>query len=420
MTPAEASVEKRVTPQAFDIERVRADFPILHQEVHGRPLVYLDNGATTQKPASVIEKLERYYYLDNANVHRGVHELSQRATEAFEQARATARAFLNARTGNEIVFVRGTTEAINLVANSYGRVNLRNGDEIIVSEMEHHSNIVPWQMLCTQTGAALKVVPINEHGELVAEEYERLLSDRTRLVAVTHVSNALGSINPIKHMIRQAHAAGAAVLIDGAQAVAHIQVDVQDLDCDFYAFSGHKLYGPTGIGVLYGKEELLDAMPPYQGGGEMIKHVSFEKTVYNDLPYKFEAGTPNIAGAIGLSAAIDYLSERGLGAVSAHERSVLQYATRRLSEIEGLRIIGTAEYKCSIISFMLDGAHPSDVGEILNQQGVAIRTGHHCAMPVMQHFCLPGTARASFAMYNTRDEVDALVEALVKARQMLC
>ncbi len=419
MTPAEASAARAVDPQGFDIDRVRADFPILQQEVHGRQLVYLDNAATTQKPASVIEALERYYYLDNANVHRGAHELSERATRAFEAAREKVRGFLHAHDATEIVFVRGATEAINLVAQSYGRANIKQGDEVLLTEMEHHSNIVPWQLLCEQTGAVLKVVPINEHGELILDEFDRLLTKRTKLVGIVHVSNALGTINPIKTLIHKAHDVGAVVLVDGAQAVAHIQVDVRDLDCDFYAFSGHKLYGPTGIGVLYAKQSILEAMPPYQGGGEMIEHVTFEKTTYNKLPYKFEAGTPNIAGAIGLGASIDYLRTMGLGAVSAHERSVLRYATQRAQEIKGLRIIGTAGLKCSILSFVVAGTHPADFGTILDQLGVAIRTGHHCAMPVMQHFDIPGTARASIGMYNTRQEVDVFIDGVARAKRML-
>ncbi len=419
MTHAEASLHRAPDAQSFDIDRVRADFPILHQEVHGRLLVYLDNGATTQKPVSVIETLERYYYLDNANVHRGLHELSERATRAFEAAREKVRNFIHASEVQEIVFVRGTTEAINLVAQSYGRRNIREGDEILITQMEHHSNIVPWQLLCEQTGAVLRIVPMSERGELVLEEFDRLLNERTKMVAVTHVSNALGSINPIKTLIRRAHDAGAVVLVDGAQAVAHIQVDVRDLDCDFYAFSGHKLYAPTGIGVLYGKQALLEAMPPYQGGGEMIERVTFEKTTYNALPYKFEAGTPNISGAIGLGSAIDYVKAMGLGAISAHERSILQYATQRALEVPGLRIIGTASLKCSILSFVIDDVHPSDVGTILDQLGVAVRAGHHCAMPVMQYFNLPGTARASIGMYNTRDDVDRFIDAVVRAKHML-
>lgn len=419
MTPAEVSAARAIDPQDFDIERVRADFPILQQQVHGRQLVYLDNAATTQKPVSVIEAIEGYYYLHNANVHRGVHELSERATRAFEAAREKVRNFLHAHDATEIVFVRGTTEAINLVAQSYGRANIKQGDEILITEMEHHSNIVPWQLLCEQTGAVLKVVPIDEHGELMLDEFDRLLTERTKLVGVVHVSNALGTINPIKTLIQKAHDVGAAVLIDGAQAVAHIQVDVRDLDCDFYAFSGHKLYGPTGIGVLYAKQSILEAMPPYQGGGEMIERVTFEKTTYNKIPYKFEAGTPNIAGAIGLGASIDYLRIMGLGAISAHERSVLQYATQRAQEIKGLRVIGTAGLKCSILSFVVAGTHPADFGTILDQLGVAIRTGHHCAMPVMQHFDVPGTARASIGMYNTRDEIDVFIDAVARAQQML-
>jgi cysteine desulfurase/selenocysteine lyase len=419
MTPAEASAARAVDPQDFDIDRARADFPILQQEVHDRQLVYLDNAATTQKPVSVIEALERYYYLDNANVHRAAHELSERATCAFEAAREKVRKFLHAHDAAQIVFVRGTTEAINLVAQSYGRANIKQGDEILITEMEHHSNIVPWQLLCEQTGAVLKVVPINDHGELMLDKFDGLLTERTKLVGMVHVSNALGTINPIKTLIQKAHDVGAVVLVDGAQAVAHIQVDVDDLDCDFYAFSGHKLYGPTGIGVLYGKRSTLEAMPPYQGGGEMIEHVSFEKTTYNKLPYKFEAGTPNIAGAIGLGASIDYVTSMGLGAISAHERSVLQYATQRAQQIEGLRVIGTAGLKCSILSFVVAGTHPADFGSILDQCGVAIRTGHHCAMPVMQHFDIPGTARASIGMYNTREEVDVFIDAVARAKRML-
>ncbi len=419
MTLAESSAARAAGTQDFDIDRVRADFPILQQEIHGRRLVYLDNAATTQKPVSVIEALERYYYLDNANVHRGVHELSERATRAFEAARANVRDFLNARNAAEIVFVRGTTEAINLVAQSYGRWRFKQGDEILITAMEHHSNIVPWQLLCEQTGAVLKVAPINEHGELIMDEFDRLLTERTQLVGIVHVSNALGTINPVKTLIRKAHAVGAVVLVDGAQAVAHIQVDVRDLNCDFYAFSGHKIYGPTGIGVLYAKQSILEAMPPYQGGGEMIEHVTFEKTTYNKLPYKFEAGTPNIAGAIGLGAAIDYVTSMGLGAVSAHERSVLQYASQRAQQIEGLRLVGTADLKCSILSFVVSGTHPADFGTILDQLGVAIRTGHHCAMPVMQYFDVPGTARASIGMYNTREEVDVFIDGVARARQML-
>ncbi len=402
----------------FDVARVRADFPILHQRVHGKPLVYLDNAATTQKPKAVIDAIDHYYRADNANVHRGVHLLSERATAGYEGARAKVKQFLNARSHKEIVFVRGTTEGINLVASTFGRANVRAGDEVLITEMEHHSNIVPWQMLCEQVGAKLKVVPISDSGELEFDAFERLLNERTRLVGVVHCSNALGTINPIKRIIERAHAVGAVVLIDGAQAVAHLAVDVQKLDCDFYAFSGHKLYGPTGIGVLYGKEKYLAAMPPYQGGGEMIKQVSFEKTIYNDLPYKFEAGTPDIAGAIGLGAAIDYVSQIGLGAIAAHERALLEYATDVVSEIDGVRLVGTARDKAGILSFELQRIHPHDIGSILDHEGVAIRAGHHCAMPVMRRYCLPATARASFAMYNTREDIDALVRGIRRVKEV--
>jgi cysteine desulfurase/selenocysteine lyase len=405
--------------RGFDVARVRAEFPALAQQVHGKPLVYLDNAATTQKPAAVIEALDRYYSLDNANVHRGVHELSARATEAFEAAREKARAFLGARHTREIVYVRGTTEAVNLVAHSFGSARIRAGDEILVTEMEHHSNIVPWQLLCERSGAMLRMIPMSDRGELRLDEFERRLSERTKLVGIVHVSNALGTINPLKAVIERAHAAGAKVLVDGAQAVAHIKVDVQDLGCDFYAFSGHKLYGPTGIGVLYGREELLEAMPPWHGGGEMISHVSFEGSTWNALPYKFEAGTPHIAGAVGLGAAIDYVNSLGLGEISAHERAILNYATARASGIPGMRLVGTASLKCGVLSFVIEGTHAADLGALLDMHGVAIRAGHHCAMPVMQHFCLPATARASFAMYNTREEVDQFFDALEKVRRML-
>ncbi len=398
----------------FDVARVRADFPILRQLVHGKPLVYLDNAATTQKPTAVIDTLNHYYRLDNANIHRGVHTLSERATAAYEGARTTLRTFLNAHSTKEIVFVRGTTEAINLVAQTWGRANVGQGDEILISEMEHHSNIVPWQMLCQQVGATLKVIPINDAGELLLDRFSELLTERTKLVGITHCSNALGTVNPVRSVIEQAHAVGAVVLVDGAQAVAHMPVDVQALDCDFYAFSGHKLYGPTGAGVLYGKEALLDAMPPWHGGGEMIKYVSFEKTVYNDLPAKFEAGTPHIAGGIGLGAAIDYVTHIGLQAIAAHEHDLLAYATTRAGEIPELRLIGTAREKSGILSFDLGRIHPHDIGTILDHQGIAIRTGHHCAMPVMQHYCVPATARASFALYNTREDVDALMSGIHK------
>jgi cysteine desulfurase / selenocysteine lyase len=411
---------QRIYPSAlFDVEKRRRDFPILEQRVHGKPLVYLDNAATTQKPLKVIESLSHYYRELNANIHRGVHTLSQKATEVYEAARRRVQRFIHAQDSREIVFVRGTTEAINLVAQSYGRARFKPGDEILISAMEHHSNIVPWQLLAQQTGAMLKVIPINDAGELILEAYERLLGPRTRLVSVVHISNALGTINPIRAIIERAHALGVPVLIDGAQAVAHIPVDVQALDCDFYAFSGHKLFGPTGIGVLYGKAELLEAMPPYQGGGDMIKRVSFDKTIYNDLPYKFEAGTPHIAGPIGLGAAIDYADEVGLEAISRHEQALLAYATERALAVPGVRLIGTAREKASILSFVMDGIHPHDLGTVLDHEGIAIRTGHHCAMPVMDYFQVPATARASFAFYNTQAEVDRLIEALAQARRIL-
>jgi cysteine desulfurase/selenocysteine lyase len=414
-------VDERVVERAdraFDVARVRADFPILAQQVHGKPLVYLDNAATTQKPNAVMQALEHYYRVDNSNVHRGVHTLSERATGAYEGVRTKVREFINAESDKEVVFVRGTTEGINLVASSWGRKNVRAGDEILITAMEHHANIVPWQMLCEEVGARLCVAPITDAGELVMEEFERLLGSRTRLVAVAHCSNAIGTVNPVAHIVERARAAGAVVLLDGAQAVAHLQVDVRALDCDFYVFSGHKLYGPTGIGVLYGKEQLLEDMPPYQGGGDMIKAVTFEKTVYNDLPYKFEAGTPHIAGAVGLGAAIDYMKQLDRDAVDAHERALLDYAMRALRDIPGARVIGTAREKIGILSFMLDGAHPHDVGTILDHEGVAIRTGHHCAMPLMQRFGVPATARASFALYNTREDVDALIRGIHRVREL--
>ncbi len=409
---------KQAPAVKLDVERVRADFPILHQKVHGKPLVYLDNAATTQKPKSVIDALDRYYRMDNANVHRGVHTLSERATAGYEKARAKMRDFLNARSTREIIFVRGATEAINLVAQTFGRANVREGDEVLITEMEHHSNIVPWQMLCQQVGAKLQVAPINDAGELILEEYEKRLSDRTKLVAVAHCSNALGTVNHVKRMIKQAHDVGAVVLVDGAQAVPHLKVDVQELGCDFYVMSGHKLYGPTGIGVLYGKEAHLDAMPPYQGGGEMIKHVAFDNTVYNDLPYKFEAGTPHIAGAIGLGVAIDYVTKLGLETISVHESELLAYATEAAGDVPGMRIIGTAGEKASIMSFELERIHPHDVGTIMDHQGVAIRAGHHCAMPVMRHYHVLATARASFALYNTRRDIDALIEGIYKVKEV--
>ncbi|XSG85833.1 MAG: SufS family cysteine desulfurase [Methylohalobius sp. ZOD2] len=401
-----------VTP-AYPIERIRADFPALHQEVHGKPLIYLDNAASAQKPRQVIDTLAEFYARDFANVHRGVHTLSERATARYEGARDKVRGFLNAARVEEIVFVRGTTEAINLVAQSYGRTNLQAGDEVLITAMEHHSNIVPWQMVCRQTGAKLKVAPINDQGELILDEFEKLLGPRTRVVAVSHMSNALGTVNPVEEIIAMAHAHGAVVLLDGAQAAPHIPpVDVQALDCDFYAFSGHKLYGPTGIGVLYGKRELLEAMPPWQGGGEMIRKVTFEETEYNALPYKFEAGTPAIAEAVGLGAAIDYMDSIGHAAIVAHEQELLRYATERALEIPGLRMVGTAAHKESVLSFTLDRVHPHDIGTFLDHFGVAVRAGHHCAMPVMDFFQVPATARASFALYNTHEEADQLIYAI--------
>ena len=396
----------------FDAERVRADFPILQQLVNGKPLVYLDNGATSQKPQAVIDELVRYYSTENANVHRGVHTLSQYASEDYEGARAKVKRLLNAADDHEIIFTRGTTDSINMVAQSYGRQNIGPGDEIIVSNMEHHSNIVPWQMLCEEKGSVLRVVPIDDAGELLMDEYERMLSPRTKLVSITQVSNALGTILPVEQIIGIAHAQGVPVMLDGAQAVPHMAVDVRKLDCDFYAFSGHKIFGPTGIGILYGKAELLDAMPPVQGGGEMIKSVTFEKSIYNDLPYKFEAGTPNIAGAIGLGAAVDYVQSVGYEAFGAYEEELLEYGTKALESIGGLRIIGTSPRKAGILSFVIDNIHPHDIGTILDAEGVAVRTGHHCAQPVMQRFQIPATARASLAMYNTKEDIDALVKAI--------
>jgi cysteine desulfurase/selenocysteine lyase len=402
----------------WDVERIRKDFPILHQEVHGHPLVYLDNAATTQKPRVVIDALRAYYMTDNANVHRGVHRLSERATEAYEGARVRIQRFLNAAHPREIVFVRGATEGINLVAQTHGRRAVGRGDEIVITALEHHSNIVPWQMLCEEKGAALRVVPIDDAGEVDLDAYETLLGERTRLVAVAHVSNALGTVVPVKRMIETAHRRGIPVLVDGAQAAPHVRLDVRALDCDFYTLSGHKTYGPTGIGVLYGKAELLERMPPFLGGGDMIKSVSFEKTVYNDLPYKFEAGTPNIAGAIGLGVAVDYLMGLGLDRIHAYESELLAYATDRLSVLPGVRLIGTAREKASVLSFLVDGVHAHDVGTILDREGVAVRAGHHCAMPVMARFGVPATTRASLAFYNTREEIDTLVRALDQVREI--
>ncbi|MEO6982161.1 MAG: cysteine desulfurase [Edaphobacter sp.] len=402
----------------FDVVEFRKEFPALHQSVHGKPLVYLDNAATSQKPQSVIDAVTHFYEQDCSNIHRGVHLLSERATTAYEDVRLKAQHFLHAASPVELIFVRGATEGINLVAQTYGRNHVQAGDTILVSAMEHHSNIVPWQILCEEKGAYLRVIPMNERGELLLDEYKKLLTPKTKLVAIAHVSNALGTINPVKQIIRMAHERGIPVLVDGAQAVPHVRVDVQDLDCDFYAFSAHKMYGPTGIGILYGKKHLLEAMPPYQGGGDMISSVTFEKTTYNDLPHKFEAGTPNIAGVIGLGAAIDYLSRIGLDAIAAHEHELLAYATEQFVRLPGVRIIGTAKEKAAVLSFVLDDIHPHDIGTILDQEGVAVRTGHHCAQPVMKFFSIPATTRASFALYNTEAEIDALTRGVKKVQEM--
>lgn len=402
----------------YDIRRVRADFPALHQEVYGNPLIYLDNAATTQKPQAVIDRLTQYYTLYNSNIHRGVHFLSQRATEAYEASRVSLAAFINAASENEIIFTSGATESINLVAATYGRAFFTAGDEIVVSHMEHHSNIVPWQMLCEEKGLKLRVIPVNERGEIIYEEYLLLLNERTRLVALAHVSNSLGTINPVERMIHDAHVLDIPVLVDGAQAVPHMKVDVQALDCDFFCFSGHKMYGPTGIGVLYGKSEILEKMPPFKGGGDMIESVTFDKTIYNDVPHNFEAGTPNIAGGIGLHAAVEYLTTLGLDRITRYESSVVDYATAQLSAIDGIRIFGTADRKASVISFLIGSIHPYDAGTILDRLGIAVRTGHHCTQPLMNRFGIPGTIRASFGIYNTRDDVDALVAGIHKVKAM--
>lgn len=402
----------------FDVQKVRAHFPILSQTVNGKPLVYFDNGATAQKPQVVIDAITQYYSEINANIHRGVHTLSQLATDAYEVARNTIQNHLNAKHNHEIIFTSGTTAGINLVANGFAKF-VKEGDEVMVSALEHHSNIVPWQFLCEKTGAKLVVIPMNEKGELVIEAFEKLLSGKTKIVAVNHISNALGTINPIKHIIEKAHQVGAAVLIDGAQATPHLRPDVQELDCDFYVFSGHKVCGPTGVGILYGKESWLNKLPPYQGGGEMIKEVTFEKTTYADLPHKFEAGTPNIEAGIVLGTAIDYLNGIGFDNIAKYEQELLDYATEKLLEIEGLKIFGTSDHKASVISFNIEGIHPYDIGTIIDKLGVAVRTGHHCAQPIMNFFNIPGTIRASFAFYNTKEEIDIFVEAVKKAQQML-
>jgi cysteine desulfurase / selenocysteine lyase len=418
-TVAKTPREIHAGPRPYDVEKVRQDFPVLHQQIHGKPLVYLDNAATTQKPLAVIEAIENYYRRDNSNVHRGVHALSERATEDYEKARVAAQRFINAPESREIIFLRGTTEAINLVAQTYGRKNVNAGDEVLITAMEHHSNIVPWQMLCAERNARLRVAPINERGELLLDEFEKLLSPRTKIVAVGHLSNALGTINPIKQIARMAHARHAVVLVDGAQAAPRLKVDVQDLDCDFYAVSGHKIYAPTGIGFLYGKTSILEAMPPWQGGGDMIASVTFDKTIYNRLPYKFEAGTPNIADTVGLGAAIAYLSQLGIDEIEEHEADLLAYATHALEEIPGVTIVGTAKEKAGVLSSIMENMHPHDIGTILDSEGVAVRTGHHCAQPVMQRYGIPATARASFGLYNTRAEVDALVCGIHKVREVL-
>ena len=402
----------------LDIQKIRADFPILSEKVNGKPLVYFDNGATSQKPQIVIDAIATYYQEINANIHRGVHTLSQLATDAYEISRVKIQHHINAKFSHEVLFTSGTTHGINLVTNGFASI-LKPGDEVVVSSLEHHSNIVPWQMLCEKTGATLKVIPMNENGELIMEAFDALLSEKTKVVTVNHISNALGIINPIKYMIEKAHAVGAAVLIDGAQAVPHLKPDVQDLDCDFYAFSGHKMCGPTGTGILYGKEEWLNKLPPYQGGGEMIKEVTFEKTTYADLPHKFEAGTPNIAGGIVLGTAVDYLNNIGFENIQKQEEALLEHATKRILEIEGLKIYGTGKNKASVVSFNIDGIHPYDIGSIIDKLGIAVRTGHHCAQPIMNFFCIPGTIRASFSFYNTIEEIDVMVEAVKKAKTML-
>jgi cysteine desulfurase/selenocysteine lyase len=402
----------------LDIHKIRADFPILSQKVNGKPLVYFDNGATSQKPQVVIDAISKYYQEINANIHRGVHTLSQLATDAYEVSRGKIQNHINAKFAHEVLFTSGTTHGVNLVANGFASI-LKSGDEVLVSALEHHSNIVPWQMLCEKTGAILKVIPMNQEGELIISEFDKLLSDKTKIVTVNHISNALGTINPIKYMIDKAHIFGAAVFIDGAQAVPHLKPNVQELDCDFYAFSGHKMCGPTGTGILYGKEAWLNKLPPYQGGGEMIKEVTFEKTTYADLPHKFEAGTPNIAGGIVLGTAVDYMNEIGFENIQEQELALLDYATKRLLEIEGLKIFGTAKAKTSVISFNIEGIHPYDIGTIIDKLGIAVRTGHHCAQPIMNFFQIPGTIRASFAFYNTKEEIDSMVEAVKKAQMML-
>jgi cysteine desulfurase/selenocysteine lyase len=413
------SIREVNSSKPFDVAAIRHDFPILHQKVNGYPLVYFDNAATSQKPNLVIDAISNYYKLYNSNIHRGLHYMSEKATEAYEAAREKSRAFLNASSTNEINFTKGTTEGINLVASSYGRKFLQPGDEVIISTMEHHSNIVPWQMVCDERGAVLRIIPIDDDGNLLLDEYKKLLNDRTKIVSVVYVSNALGTVNPVKDIITLAHEAGAVVMLDGAQATPHMAVDVQALDCDFLALSSHKIFGPTGMGILYGKEHLLEQMNPYQGGGEMIKEVTFAKTTYNELPYKFEAGTPDISGGIAMGVAIDYINSIGYENIAKHEHDLLVYGTEVLSQIGGLRIIGQAKEKASVISFLVDGIHPYDMGVLLDKQGIAIRTGHHCCQPLMDRFAIPGTCRASFAFYNTKEEIDTLVKGIEKVKTML-
>lgn len=405
--------------QSFDVYEVRKQFPVLGREVKGMPLVYLDNAATTQKPQAVIDALVHYYSFYNANIHRGIHTLAEEATLAYEATRDAVKEFINAPSREQVIFTRGTTESINLVAATWGKQQVQAGDEVIISTIEHHSNIVPWQMLCEEKGAVLKTIPVNQQGELDMEAFHRLLSEKTKLVSLVYVSNSLGSINPVREVIKAAHEKGAVVMLDGAQAAVHLDIDVQELDCDFFAFSAHKLYGPTGAGVLYGKADLLESMPPFQGGGEMIKDVTFEKTTYNDLPYKYEAGTPNIADVIAMKAALDYTAALGKDKIRAHENELLQYATEQLLQVKGLRVIGTAKEKISVVSFVIDGLHPQDIGILLDNSGIAVRTGHHCTQPCMRFFEIPGTVRASFALYNTKEEVDALVAGVYKAVKML-
>ena len=412
------AIQSVVDRSTFDLEKIRKDFPVLDQQVNGKPLSYLDNAASSQKPLQVQQAMTDYYNQDHANVHRGVHSLSQRATNAFEGARTKIKDFLGAACEKEIIFVRSATEGLNLIASSYGRMSLKPGDEVLITIMEHHSNIIPWQLICEQTGAVLKSVDVNDAGELDVEQFQAMLNERTKIAAFNHVSNALGTINPVKELVALAHQAGAITVIDGSQAAPHLAIDVQDIDCDFYVITGHKMFGPTGIGVVYGKQALLEAMPPYQGGGEMIKFVSIEKSTYADLPAKFEAGTPDIAGSIGLGAAVDYMNEIGIDNIAAHEHALLEYATTKAGEIEQLKIIGAAQNKAAVLSFVIEGIHPHDLGTILDNEGVAIRTGHHCAQPLMKRFNVPATARASFAVYNTFEEVDALMAAINKAIDM--